>query len=414
MGKENKLVRRQPSLRFFGFNKDIPLKTLDQIAEFRRGSFPQPYGLDKWYDDISGFPFVQVFDVDNNYKLKPDTKRKISAAARELSVFIPKGTIVLTIQGSIGRIAITQYDACCDRTLLIFQRFKVPLAEGFFVNALFLLFEIEKRSAPGGTIKTITKERLKSFQVALPPIEEQQQIADFLTAVDQRIQQLIQKKALLEDYKKGVMQQLFSQAIRFKDDDGDDFPDWEETKLGSITKWSSGGTPPKDNPDFWVGDIPWISAASMHERLYFDSPTMISTEGLLKGSRLAKKGTLLLLVRGSMLWNRIPVGITGRDVAFNQDVKSLEASKAVSVLFLLQWFIASENVLLHKVVGTGIGAGKLDTDEMKNLDMHLPHPDEQTKIANFLSTIDSKIEAVASQIIHTRTFKQGLLQQMFV
>src|SRR5690606_13989928 len=153
------------------------MKTLKELAHFRRGSFPQPYGLDKWYDDNSGMPFVQVFDVDDNKQLKPSTKRKISKAAQEMSVFAKKGTILLTIQGSIGRIAITQYDAYVDRTLLIFENFLLPLNKYFFMVSVWQLFEIEKKLAPGGIIKTITKEVLSSFHVSIPCIEEQDRIA---------------------------------------------------------------------------------------------------------------------------------------------------------------------------------------------------------------------------------------------
>ena len=115
-----------------------------------------------------------------------------------------------------------------------------------------------------------------------------------------------------------------------------------------------------------------------------------------------------------MLWNRIPVGIAIKDVAFNQDVKALALSKEILAPFLLQWFIASENKLLHTVNGTGIGAGKLDTDEMKSMGLLLPSLPEQTKIAVFLSALDRKSESVAAQLDQTRTFKQGLLQQLFV
>ncbi|MBU2062492.1 MAG: restriction endonuclease subunit S, partial [Bacteroidetes bacterium] len=86
-------------------------KTLGEVAKFRRGSFPQPYGLPKWYDDENGMPFIQVYDVGSNMLLKDKTKNRISKIGAEQSVFVEKGTIVITIQGSIGRIAKTQYDA---------------------------------------------------------------------------------------------------------------------------------------------------------------------------------------------------------------------------------------------------------------------------------------------------------------
>ena len=156
---------RVPKLRFPEFVGEFQKKTLDETANFRRGSFPQPYGLAKWYDDDSGHPFVQVFDVDDNFRLKSETKRKISQLAAENSVFVEAGSLVLTIQGSIGRIAITQYDAYVDRTLLIFRENRVPTDLLYFAYVIHLLFEIEKRSAPGGTIKTITKEALSSFPI---------------------------------------------------------------------------------------------------------------------------------------------------------------------------------------------------------------------------------------------------------
>ncbi len=153
----NKLV---PRLRFPEFLNEANWveDTLVNIAGFRRGSFPQPYGLPKWYDDINGLPFIQVYDVGEDFRLKPQTKNKISKLGAEQSVFIPKGTVIITIQGSIGRVAITQYDAYIDRTLLLFEEFYRELDKTFFAYLLFLLFEIEKLKAPGGIIKTITKE----------------------------------------------------------------------------------------------------------------------------------------------------------------------------------------------------------------------------------------------------------------
>ena len=74
---------------------------LRNLATYRRGSFPQPYGLSKWYDDLLGNPFVQVFDVDNNLKLKPETKKRISKIAEPMSVFVKKGSVVVTINGSV-------------------------------------------------------------------------------------------------------------------------------------------------------------------------------------------------------------------------------------------------------------------------------------------------------------------------
>lgn len=184
-------------------------KRLDEVANFRRGSFPQPYGLAKWFDEINGLPFVQVYDVDDNMRLKPNTKTMISKLAADQSVFVKEGTLVITIQGSIGRIAKTQYDAYVDRTLLIFQSYKKPIDVDYFKYVVSLLFEIEKTKAPGGTIKTITKEALSSFKIMIPQIEEQKKIADYLSNIDNKIESVTKQITQTQTFKKGLLQQLF-------------------------------------------------------------------------------------------------------------------------------------------------------------------------------------------------------------
>jgi type I restriction enzyme S subunit len=184
-------------------------KKLGDVAKFRRGSFPQPYGLSKWYDEENGMPFIQVYDVDNNMLLKSKTKSKISKLGAEQSVFVEKGTLIITIQGSIGKIAKTQYDAYIDRTLLIFQSYKLPIDIDYFKYVVFLLFEIEKTKAPGGIIKTITKEVLTDFEVPIPHLIEQTKIANFLMAIDNKINHCEEQIQKMEVWKKGLLQQMF-------------------------------------------------------------------------------------------------------------------------------------------------------------------------------------------------------------
>lgn len=198
-----------PEIRFKGFSGDWEEKTLGEVANFRRGSFPQPYGLPEWYDDENGMPFIQVFDVDENMRLKPFTKSKISELGSLYSVFINKGTLVVTIQGSIGRVAKTQYDAFVDRTLLIFQSYKAKIYVDYFKYVVFLLFEIEKTKAPGGTIKTITKEVLTDFKIHLPCFEEQKKIGDYFENLDSLISNHQTQIEKLQNIKKAFSTKMF-------------------------------------------------------------------------------------------------------------------------------------------------------------------------------------------------------------
>lgn len=168
--------------------------------------------------------------------------------------------------------------------------------------------------------------------------------------------------------------------------------EWLASSLGELTDWASGGTPPKENPEYWGGDIPWISASSMKSGRLSESDRTLTQKGLEQKSRLARKNDVLLLVRGSELHKRIPVGVATRDVAFNQDVKALRAKNGISSTYLYYWLTAHEPMLLSKVEHTGIGAGKLDTAVLKALPVEVPPVEEQRAIAHILGTLDDKIE----------------------
>ena len=198
-----------PELRFAGFADDWEERKLGDHAKYRRGSFPQPYGNKEWYDGEGAMPFVQVVDVTNKLTLVENTKQKISKLAQSKSVFVPKGKVVVTLQGSIGRVAITQYDSFVDRTLLIFEDYEKETDERFWAYTIQKKFEIEKIKAPGGTIKTITKEALSSFDVHLPKFEEQQKIGSFFKQLDDIIALHQRKLDLLKEQKKGFLQKMF-------------------------------------------------------------------------------------------------------------------------------------------------------------------------------------------------------------
>ena len=165
-------------------NCDIETKTIGEISNYRRGSFPQPYGNREWYDGDGQMPFVQVADIGEDMRLVDNTKKKISLVAQNMSVFAPKGSIIISLQGSIGRIAITQYDAYIDRTVAIFQGISEKLNFKYFVYQLQRIFSIKEKTARGSTIKTITKEEFTNFPIAIPALEEQARIVSILDHFD--------------------------------------------------------------------------------------------------------------------------------------------------------------------------------------------------------------------------------------
>ena len=174
----------QEKLLYVGQDTNIKWKKIGELCTFRRGSFPQPYGNKEWYDGEGAMPFVQVADIGDNMQLVKSTKRKISVLAQPKSVFAPKGSIIISLQGSIGRIAITQYDAYIDRTVAIFQALSNEVVSKYFVYQLQRVFAIKAKKARGSTIKTITKEEFTEFLIPIMPLNEQRRIVSILDRFD--------------------------------------------------------------------------------------------------------------------------------------------------------------------------------------------------------------------------------------
>ncbi|MDF5022019.1 restriction endonuclease subunit S [Vibrio parahaemolyticus] len=190
---------------------------------------------------------------------------------------------------------------------------------------------------------------------------------------------------------------------------------WSVKKLGDLVKFTSGGTPSKSNEAYWGGDIPWISASSMDSTRYSESELKVTTEGAKNGTRLVPKDTVLLLVRGGALHNKIPVGITTREVTFNQDVKALvPKTDEITPWYLLFWLISIKKTLLAKVENTGIGAGKLDTKILQELEVPLPPKPELQRLEKFCKALDDKIILNADTNQTLEQMAQAIFKSWFV
>jgi type I restriction enzyme, S subunit len=187
---------------------------------------------------------------------------------------------------------------------------------------------------------------------------------------------------------------------------------WIPISLKNCGKWYSGGTPSKENSAYWDGDIPWISAKSMHDIYVSESEDMVTEVGANNGTRLIPPKTILILVRGSMLYRRIPICLTTRAVTFNQDVKAIIPAENIVPEFLLYWLMSHENVLLSKVEVTGMGAGKLSTDILENTIIPLPPLAEQKAIAQILGTWDEAIATTEALIEALTLRKRALMQRL--
>ena len=243
------------------------------------------------------------------------------------------------------------------------------------------------------------------FPINIPCVEEQKRLGEGFATVDAKLDALRRKKSGLEAFKSGLMQRLFSQELRFAQDDGTAFPDWGDSKLGKVVKVFSGGTPPVGRHEYYGGIIPFIKSGEIG---LLKTAQNISDLGLSKSSaKIVEPGDLLMALYGA---NSGQVAISSLCGAINQAVLCIRSSQSTGYLF----HYLSHN--REKICGTYLqgGQGNLSAEIVKSLAVPLPHPDEQCRIANALSSLDAKIAAVADQITHMESFKKGLLQQMFV
>ena len=171
--------------------------------------------------------------------------------------------------------------------------------------------------------------------------------------------------------------------------------EWTYRPLGELVSFASGGTPSKKRDDYWGGTIPWISAKTLKTENIDTSDLFITEEGLKAGSKIAPKGSILLLTRGSGLFNGIPIARVEKDVAFNQDIKCLDSYGEVENEFIFYWLLSQKDYLMAKVGVTGIGAGKFDLDFLQKLMIPIPSERERKRIVGFASSISEKIRCNA-------------------
>lgn len=170
---------------------------------------------------------------------------------------------------------------------------------------------------------------------------------------------------------------------------------WTYRPLGELVSFASGGTPSKKRDGYWGGTIPWISAKTLKTENIDTSDLFITEEGLKAGSKIAPKGSILLLTRGSGLFNGIPIARVEKDVAFNQDIKCLDSYGEVENEFMFYWLLSQKDYLMAKVGVTGIGAGKFDLDFLQKLMIPIPSERERKSIVGFANSISEKIRCNA-------------------
>ena len=409
-----------PKLRFKEFDGDWTSKQLGKIIGISSAS---RVFKEQWQD--SGVPFFRTSDVVSIFKNKENEKAYISLELFEelakKSGKIKQGDLLVTGGGSIGIPYLVPNDQPLyfkDADLLWMK--SSGIVEGSFLYNFFIspkFREYLKSISHTGTISHFTIEQAKATPFGFPSKEEQTKIASFLSAVDEKISQLTEKHALLSQYKQGMMQKLFSQQLRFKADDGSEFGEWEDSKLGELTTLITKGTTPSSlGEKYEESGINFIKIESLSSngKFLLDKFAYIdeNTHNKLARSKLEHDDILFSIA-----------GALGRVAIISRDYLPANTNQALAIIRLkdkkitryIYYFLNSDYV--KKIIdaeSVQLAQANFSLGQLANLDVLVPCLEEQTKIANFLSAIDQKIEVVAQQIEQAKQWKKGLLQQMFV
>lgn len=435
----------KPQLRFECYQDSWKIISLSELLDFKNGvnASKADYG--------SGYKFINVLDIiDNDFITHDNIKGYVNIDARTFGKNIVEHGDILFQRSSETREEVGQSNVYLDKINpatfggFVIRGKKIAEYNPFFLHLALKTPKARKEitSKSGGSTRyNVGQNTLSEVKVILPGIPEQQKISSFLTAIDKRINLLEQKKTKLEDYKKGIMQQIFSQEIRFKPrleelnlppgtvaDLAADFPDWKERTFEEVYTTYTTNSFSRADLNLEDGEIRNIHYGDVHTRLdlLFDiekqelpfiNPSIDLSR--ISDENYCKEGDLIL-ADASEDYNDIGKAIELKSIRKTKMVAGLHTilarpNKHIVALGFSGYLFKSEYVRLQiKKIAQGTKVLGLSVKQLNIIRIQLPCIEEQTKIVSFLSSIDQKIALVEKQIKESKEFKEGLLQQMFV
>ena len=397
-----------PELRFPEFEGEWEQKRLGDIADFSKGK-----GISKSDIVEDGVtPCIRYGELYTTYGTEIDEPQSSTDISLDKLYLSQGGEVIVPASGEDSKDIATASSVVRSGIALggdlnvirgsFDPKFLVNMLSGKKRLALAAL-------AQGNSVVHLYPSQIAKLRVELPKLTEQRKIADFLSAVDTKITLLGEKKVALEEFKRGMMQQLFAQKLRFTSTDGSAFPDWKEKKLGDIGELSGGGTPESGISKYWDGNIIWFTPSEIKTKYLSESARKITELGVRNSSaKLLPAGALVLSTRATIG----EVGIATRQCTTNQGFQSIVVNRDQHNEYWYYWIIQHRGELRRRAAGSTFP--EIKKTEVANVPVLVPHIEEQRKIADFLSAVDTKITLLADKKTALEAFRKGLLQKMFV
>lgn len=372
-----------------------------------------------------GVPYVSANDLIDGLVNLERSKRLPADRAKKFKKGIAKtGDLLFAHNATVGPVALleTDFDYVILSTTVTYFRFNEDRYSSRFALNIFQSENFVRqysRVMSQSTRNQVPISQQRKFFVPKPSLPEQQKIASFLSSVDKKIDLLRQKKDALELYKKGLMQKIFSQEMRFKQDDGSDFPNWEEVELGEVGEFSSAGVDKKIVPG--EEDVRLLNFTNVYKQTkIFDADlNQVVTAPKRKVEQCdVKKGDIFFTPSSE---TRDDIGLSAvaaedmSNVVYSYHVVRFRLSQVWDFNFSCFAFDRKEFRKQCYLAGDGSGQRYvISQNAFRRMILNIPSLAEQAKIGSALAAINSKIEKALSQIEQMETFKKGLLQQMFV
>ncbi|WP_419238030.1 restriction endonuclease subunit S [Photobacterium leiognathi subsp. mandapamensis] len=426
-----------PKLRFGEFSENWQAIELGELMAFKNGinASKEQYGR--------GVKFINVLDIiENDYITYDRIVGSVDVEDKEFQKNIVEHGDILFQRSSETREDVGQANVYLDeKKVATFGGFvirgkKIGEFDSICMNYLLKTDKARKEvttRSGGSTRYNVGQATLSAVNIHLPPsISEQQKVASFLSKVDEKIALLTEKKTKLTKYKKGVMQKLFNgkwqeqdgqltfipPTLRFKADDGSEFPDWEEDKIGNNTEQLNGFAFKSEDLIEGQGDYPLMRGINITEgniRHSIEMDRFYSGDISKLTKYILEEHDLVIGMDGSKVGKNIAL-VTSDDVGalLVQRVARLRPKTNTSIMFIYQNIIAEKFRRYVDIVNTSSGIPHISKKQIDDYKIGFPCFDEQTKIASFLSAIDKKIDLTNSELEKAKKWKKGLLQQMFV
>ena len=370
------------------------------------GGTPSTDNKAYWSGNIA---WVSSSDLENNNIRHLSMTRFITEDAINNSAakHIPCNSILIVSRVGVGKVAIAPCELCTSQD---FTNLVNPVCNPIFLGYLLSLTMQKKANGVQGTsIKGVTAKEIKQYHLSIPHTEEQQRIADFLSNVDEVIAQSKAEVQNLERQKKAAMQKIFSQEVRFKREDGSNYPEWGEKVISDLGTVITGNTPPTKNKENYGGDFLWVTPTDIT-----DYPIINDTERKLtdigkKKARILPKNTVLVTCIASIGKNCILT----QEGSCNQQINAIIPKTCINPFFLLNAINYKKHEL--ELLGGNGGMKIVSKSLFEQFSINIPADvEEQQKIADFLSDYDEAIRCAKQELDKWKELKKGLLQQMFV